>query len=137
MRLVNRLFWSVITLLGTATLIFILTSVIPGDVARIVAGPKATPEVLRQVRERYHLDDPVLVRLGHYYVQLLHGDLGHSFVTDQPVAQAILTRLPMTAALCATARAISSPNVRARSAATDWRCGKTTFRCGPPVRATG
>jgi ABC-type dipeptide/oligopeptide/nickel transport system permease component len=103
MRLLNRLVWSLVTLLGTATLIFILTSVIPGDVARIVAGPKATPEVLRQVRQRYHLDDPVLVRLGHYYAQLLHGDLGHSFVTDQPVSQAILTRLPLTAALCATA----------------------------------
>ena len=103
MRLLNRIFWSVITLFGTATLIFILTSVIPGDVARIVAGPKATPEVLRQVRQQYHLDDPVLLRLGHYYWQLLHGDLGRSFVTDQPVAQAILTRLPLTAALCATA----------------------------------
>jgi|SRR5581483_9624054 ABC-type dipeptide/oligopeptide/nickel transport system permease component len=103
LRLLNRLFWSVVTLLGTATLIFLLTSVVPGDVARIIAGPKATPEVLQQVRQRYHLDQPVPVRLIHYYGQLARGDLGHSFVTDQPVAQAILTRLPCTAALCATA----------------------------------
>ena len=81
-RLLNRLFWSVVTLLGTATLVFILTSVIPGDVARIIAGPKATPEVLRQVRQRYHLDEPVPVRLVHYYAQLARGDLGHSFVTE-------------------------------------------------------
>jgi peptide/nickel transport system permease protein len=102
-RLLKRLFWSAITLFGTATLVFFLTSIVPGDVAQVIAGPKATPEVLRQVRERYHLNDPVLTRLGHYYLQLASGDLGHSFVTDQPVSQAILTRLPTTAALCATA----------------------------------
>ncbi len=101
-RLLNRLSWSVVTLFGTATLIFTLTSVVPGDVAHVIAGPKATPEVLRQVRELYHLNEPVPKRLGRFYVQLLHGNLGHSFVTDQPVTEAILTRLSTTAALCAT-----------------------------------
>ncbi len=42
-------------------------------------------------------------RLGCYLDQLAHGDLGHSYVTDQSVARAILTRLPVTAALAATA----------------------------------
>jgi ABC-type dipeptide/oligopeptide/nickel transport system permease component len=59
--------------------------------------------VLQQVREKYHLNDPLPKRLGRYLVQLAHGDLGYSFVTEQPVAQAILTRFPVTAALCANA----------------------------------
>lgn len=102
-RLLIRLFWSGVTLLGTAVLIFFLTNVVPGDVARIIAGPKASPAVLEQIHKEYHLDDPIWKRLGYYLDQLAHGDLGHSYVTDQPVAQAILTRLPLTAALAATA----------------------------------
>jgi peptide/nickel transport system permease protein len=102
-RLLTRLFWSFVTLLTTAVLIFVLINVVPGDVAKIIAGPKATPQVLKEIRDRYHLDEPVMKRLGYYLVQLAHGDLGHSFVTDEPVAHAILTRLPVTMALSATA----------------------------------
>jgi peptide/nickel transport system permease protein len=102
-RLLIRLFWSFITLLGTAVLIFLLVNVVPGDVARIVAGPKATPTVLNEIRKQYHLDDPIWIRLGYYLDRLAHGDFGHSYVTDQPVAQAILSRLPVTASLAATA----------------------------------
>src|ERR1051326_7460680 len=98
-RLVTRLFWSAVTLLRTAVLTFVLVNAVPGDVARVIAGSKASPEVLRQVRARYHLDDPAWIRLGHYLCRLARGDLGYSFVTDQPVAQAILGRLPITAAL--------------------------------------
>jgi peptide/nickel transport system permease protein len=102
-RLLSRLFWSVLTLLGTAVLTFLLINVVPGDPARVIAGAKASPEVLREVRLKYHLDDPALKRLGYYLGQLARGDLGRSFVTDQPVTEAILTRLPATAALSATA----------------------------------
>jgi peptide/nickel transport system permease protein len=102
-RLLTRLFWSAATLLGTAVLTFLLINVVPGDPARVIAGPKASPEVLREVRQKYRLDAPVLMRLGFYLSRLAKGDLGRSFVTDQPVAEAILTRLPATAALSATA----------------------------------
>ena len=102
-RLFNRIIWSAVTLLGTAVLTFLLVNAVPGDVARVIAGSKASPEVLQQIRERYHLNDPMWKRLGYYLNRLAHGDLGHSFVTDQPVADALLTRLPATAALAAVA----------------------------------
>jgi len=102
-RLLIRLTWSLLTLLGMAVLTFILINTIPADVARVIAGPKASPEVLDQIRENYHLKDPLLKRLGFYLVQLTKGDLGQSFVTDQPVAEALLSRLPTTIALAATA----------------------------------
>jgi len=102
-RLLNRIIWSLLTLLGTAVLTFLLVNAVPGDVARVIAGSKASPEVLQQIRERYHLNDPMWKRLGYYLNRLAHGDLGHSFVTDQPVADALLTRLPATAALAAVA----------------------------------
>lgn len=102
-RILSRLLGSVLTLLGTAVLTFLLVNLVPGDVARTLAGPKATKEVLAQIRLKYHLDEPWPVRLGHYLGQLARGDLGQSFVTEQPVREALLRRLPTTAALAATA----------------------------------
>jgi ABC-type dipeptide/oligopeptide/nickel transport system permease component len=98
-RLFRRFIWSVVTLLGTATLTFFLLNAVPGDVARVIAGSKATPEVIQEIHAKYHLDDPLWQRFAFYLSQLAHGDLGHSYVTDQSVAEAIFTRLPTTAAL--------------------------------------
>jgi peptide/nickel transport system permease protein len=89
----------VFTLLGTAVLTFFLLNAVPGDVARVIAGAKASPEVIKEIHAKYHLDDSWWERLGLYLGQLARGDLGHSYVTDQPVSEAILTRLPTTAAL--------------------------------------
>jgi len=105
-RLLNRLFWSAVTLLCTAVLTFFLVNVVPGDVARVIAGSKASPDVIKEIHARFHLDDPVWKRLGYYFGDLARGDLGKSYVTDQPVLEAILTRFPTTAALCATAVAM-------------------------------
>ena len=102
-RLLTRLLWSAVTLLGTAVLTFFLVNAVPGDVARVIAGSKASPEVIKEIHAKYHLDDPVLQRLGYYLLQLAHGDLGHSYVTEQSVAEAIVIRFPTTAALCLTA----------------------------------
>ncbi len=102
-RLLKRLFWSMVTLLGTAVLTFLLINLVPGDVSKVIAGPKAGPEVIQQIRAKYHLDDPLWKRLGHYLGQLATGDLGRSYLTEQSVASAILSRLPTTIALSAMA----------------------------------
>ncbi|HRI16509.1 MAG TPA: ABC transporter permease [Verrucomicrobiota bacterium] len=102
-RFITRLIWSLVTLLGTAVLTFLLINLVPGDVARVIAGPKASAEVIQQIHARYHLDDPLWKRLGHYLRELCQGDLGQSFVTNQPVAEAIRTRLPTTTALAGLA----------------------------------
>jgi peptide/nickel transport system permease protein len=102
-RFLTRLIWSVLTLLGTAALTFFLLNAVPGDVARVIAGSKASSEVIKEIHLRYHLDEPLWKRFGLYLGQLARGDLGHSYVTEQPVAQAILSRLPATLALSALA----------------------------------
>jgi peptide/nickel transport system permease protein len=102
-RFISRLAGSGVTLLGTAVLTFFLLNAVPGDVARVIAGSKATPEVIKEIRVKYHLSDPLWKRFALYLGQLARGDLGHSYVTDQPVAEAILTRLPTTTALAALA----------------------------------
>jgi len=103
LRISNRLFWSALTLLGTAVLTFFLVNAVPGDVARVIAGPKASAEVIKAIHMKFHLDEPMWKRLGYHLNNVAHGDLGQSYVTEQPVAEAILTRLPATAALSALA----------------------------------
>jgi peptide/nickel transport system permease protein len=98
-RLLRRLVWSAFTLLGTAVLTFLLLNAVPTDVARVIGGSKASKEVLDEIRAKYHLDDPGWKRLGLYLGQLARGDLGFSYVTNQSVSEAILSRLPTTAAL--------------------------------------
>ena len=93
-RLFSRLIWSVVTLLGTAFLTFFLLNAVPGDVARVIAGSKASPEVIKEIHAKYHLDDPLWQRFGLYLGQLARGDLGHSYVTDQSVAEAISPACP-------------------------------------------
>ena len=102
-RLINRLFWSAVTLLATAVLTFFLVNAVPGDVARVIAGPKASADVIKAIHTKFHLDEPIWKRLGYHLNNLAHGDLGQSYVTEQPVAEAILTRLTATAALSALA----------------------------------
>jgi len=102
-RLLRRLVWSVITLVGTAFFTFLLLNAIPGDVAKIIAGSKASPAVIAEIHAKFHLNDPLWQRFLLYLDQLAHGDLGHSYVTDQSVAEALLTRLPTTAALTSLA----------------------------------
>lgn len=103
LRLSNRLFWSAVTLLGAAVLTFFLVNAVPGDVARVIAGPKASADVIKAIHTKFHLDEPIWKRLGYHLNNLAHGDLGQSYVTEQPVAEAILTRLPATAALSVVA----------------------------------
>ena len=66
-RLLSRWGWSMVTLFGTSLLVFFLLNAVPGDVARVIAGPKASKRVLELVRERYHLNDPWWRRLGYFY----------------------------------------------------------------------
>ena len=98
-RFIRRLLGAVVTLLGTAAITFLLMNCVPGDVARVIAGAKASPEVLQEIHRKLHLYDPLPMHLLLYLGQLARGDLGHSYVTDQPVAEAIASRIPTTAVL--------------------------------------
>ena len=105
-RLCIRLVWSILVLIGAAGLSFLIARAVPGDPARVIAGAKADAETIALIRTELHLNDPLWKQFGRYLWQLGHGDLGKSYVTNQPVTEAILTRFPATAALSLTALVI-------------------------------
>jgi peptide/nickel transport system permease protein len=75
---------------------FMLVRLIPGDPARAVLGPSATPEQVTAVRAQLGLDDPLWIQFVDYSRGLLTGDLGESFESQQPVAGIITESLPVT-----------------------------------------
>lgn len=82
--------------LGVALLCYALLNFLPGDPARIAAGPGANSETVKLIREQLGLNQSLPVRLGSYLVGLLRGDMGISFQTRQPVAAELLAVFPKT-----------------------------------------
>jgi peptide/nickel transport system permease protein len=85
-----------LVLLAVTFLSFLVVDLLPGDAAVVVAGDNATPEQVQQVREDLQLDRPVLVRYVDWLGGVVTGDLGRSFRTGQPVAEALAQRIPVT-----------------------------------------
>jgi len=92
----RRSFFLVVTFFGIVTLVFFVSHLIPGDPAIVIAGPKATPEVIEHIRQQYGLDKPVVVQYIIYVKSLLRGDLGISIYTRRPVSVEIAERFPAT-----------------------------------------
>jgi peptide/nickel transport system permease protein len=67
-----------------------------GVVARNLAGRAATPQIVAQVERNLGLNEPKLVQYGHYLNNLLHGNLGFSYYSQQPVTTIIKQALPAT-----------------------------------------
>jgi ABC-type dipeptide/oligopeptide/nickel transport system permease component len=87
---------AVVVLLVMSFIVFGLQSIIPADPARAVAGPNAPLETVEVMREKLGLDDPAVVQYGRFLYRLVHGDLGTSVRTRQPVSDDIRQYLPAT-----------------------------------------
>jgi len=93
---VRRLFISVITLVLISLVVFGGLRLLPGDPARTLAGEDADQAGLEEVRERYGLNDPIVVQYLRWMGLALRGDLGESIRTRIPVLQTVLIKLPIT-----------------------------------------
>lgn len=85
--LLRRIGYTLITLWGLTLITFILTRVVPGDPARVAAGPQARQEQVEQIRKIYGLDKPIWIQYGVYMKNLLRGDLGKSLWSKRPVVE--------------------------------------------------
>ena len=99
----GRLVQFVPTVCGVAGLTFLLIHLVPGDPIEVLLGEDALAADRVQLSARLGLDLPIWQQFGRYVGQLLHGRLGVSLFTDQPVAHMIAERLPATAELAGCA----------------------------------
>jgi len=94
--LIRRMLLTVPVLIGVATLVFSLIHLVPGDPAQAMLGDGASERDIADLRTRLGLDRPLLEQYATFMRGLVRGDLGTSFRTGQPVAAAILERVPAT-----------------------------------------
>ncbi|WP_027417971.1 ABC transporter permease [Aneurinibacillus terranovensis] len=94
--IIKRLFLLVLVVFGVTLITFLISHIIPGDPARMVVGQRASEETLKAVRHQLGLDRPVLDQYIMYVDGLLHGNLGTSIRTQQPVTSDLLTFFPAT-----------------------------------------
>ena len=105
--LARRLVQLLPTLFFVSVLIFGLQQLLPGDAALALAGEDKDPEVIAQIRARYHLDQPVPVQYLHWIGGVLRGDLGQSIRLNVPVGDLIAQKLPVTLQLATMAMVIA------------------------------
>ena len=99
----KRLLMLIPVILGVILLIFFVMDLAPGDPVLMVAAPDATQEELDILRHEMGLDRGFFHRYFDYVINLLHGDLGTSYITRRPVMKTYLERLPVTVRLATAA----------------------------------
>lgn len=82
---IQRLGLAIITIFGTAVLVFVIMRVIPGDPASLALGLEASPEAIAAERVKLGLNLPIPIQLFHYLKDILSGNWGESIQTSRPV----------------------------------------------------
>ena len=78
------------------TLMFFMIHLVPGDPARILLGPRATPEMIADISMRMGLDQPLINQLIKFLGNILKGDLGMDVISNRPVTAIVFGQLPYT-----------------------------------------
>lgn len=103
----RRLLIAIPVLWGVTFLTFVVLNALPGDAASALLGANATPQEVKALSIKLHLNEPFLVRYGHWLAGVLHGDLGTSLYYNQSVSSILAQRLPVTIELVVYALVIT------------------------------
>ena len=106
--IVRRVLVAVPTLLGVATIVFLLVRLLPGDPAAVIAGPQATQQDIQRIRHQLDLDQPLWLQYVSFLARLVQGNLGVSTRTGHTVVQEIFDRAPNTIALAIIASIVAT-----------------------------
>ncbi|MEU0479725.1 ABC transporter permease [Streptosporangium sp. NPDC006013] len=102
-----RLVRLLVVLLVVTFLSYVLLNLLPGDPATQILGLSASEEARAQLRAELSLDQPLTVRYLGWLGGLVTGDMGTSYITSVPVAEALAERLPVTLELLVAAQLIA------------------------------
>jgi peptide/nickel transport system permease protein len=106
--IVRRLLSAIPVLFVVSLMTFVIMWLVPGDVSAEIGGTDATPQQIQQIREQLGIDRPLLERAINWYGNLLRGDLGHSYLLNRSVVDAVLERLPVTLSLAGLALVLAT-----------------------------
>jgi peptide/nickel transport system permease protein len=104
LKLIGRRLLTAIPMIPIVSfLIFVLIALAPGDPALRLAGENPTPQLIEQIRQSLHLNDPLWERYVYWLYHAIQGDFGTSFSTGERVMTAIGAKIGITASLAAVA----------------------------------
>lgn len=104
----KRVLLAIAIVMLAVTVLFCMIHLVPGDPARILLGPRATPEMIASMSARMGLDHPLPIQILRFFGNLSRGDLGMDVITNRPVAEIVFGQLPYTLALIFTAITFAS-----------------------------
>jgi len=99
----------VLTILLTSLIVFAITQLLPGDIARVILGREAGEAAITELRVELGLNEPILVQYGRWLVNFVQGDWGQSFSTHADVFTLVIERLRNSLMLAAVILVISIP----------------------------
>jgi peptide/nickel transport system permease protein len=105
--ILRRLLAMIPVIFLVSLIVFSLIHLTPGDPAETMLGEEASPDAVAALRLKLGLDRPLTVQYIRWVDAVLHGDLGRSIRSNQPVAQVLTQRLPVTIELSILATVIS------------------------------
>jgi peptide/nickel transport system permease protein len=91
--IIRRLWQMIPTMLGVVLLVFLLFSFVGGDPAYLLAGKISNKEQIENIRTQLGINQPYYVQLWIFIKQIVTGDFGVSWATNEPVSQIIATRI--------------------------------------------
>lgn len=97
--IVRRVLQFIPVLLGITFLAFLLIYLSPSDPVSVrmsAGGISVSPEIMESMRRSMGLDRPLLIQYGDWLWNILHGNMGKSYITDADVLDQILKALPYT-----------------------------------------
>ena len=93
---IKRIFLGILIIGVAMTLMFFMIQLVPGDPARILLGPRATPEMIADMSMRMGLDQPLIIQLMKFLGNILKGDLGMDVISNRTVTSIVFGQLPYT-----------------------------------------
>jgi peptide/nickel transport system permease protein len=107
--LLRRLVLALITLWLLATIVFVITNVLPNDVGRTILGPFAPQESVDRLNEQLGTNDPLIEQYARAMRNLVTLDFGNSFQSKQPVMPTLLAAIGRSAQLALLALILTIP----------------------------
>ena len=97
--IIRRVLQFIPVLLGITFLAFLLIYLSPSDPVSVrmsAGGISVSPEIMESMRRSMGLDRPLLIQYGDWLWNILHGNMGKSYITDADLLEQILKALPYT-----------------------------------------
>lgn len=92
---------------GVITVVFFLRFVTPGDAISVIAPIDASPELRAEIARDLGLNQPIHVQYVNYLWDLLHGDMGYSYISQTDASVRVFARLPASIELAVAATVIA------------------------------